>query len=119
SMFAHAAYVFARIPELEAYAKELSERAERAWGHYRSHPRSADCDDGSLTGGDADRNKRLQDQMSVVAAIYLFAVTDDDTYHAFVKQHYRLMRPFRERWWSVYDPEQGDALLLYTTLPGA
>src|SRR5262249_44876952 len=43
----------------------------------------------------------------------------DPAYAAEVKAHYRELRPYHDVGWSRYDPEQGQALLFYTGLPGA
>lgn len=118
-MFAHAAYVFRDFARLKGYAADLTERAVRAFEHYQAHPKSTSCDDGTITGGNADRDLSIQSQQAVVAAVYLSAVTGEARYARFVAQHYRSTRPFQEDRWSSYDPEQGDALLFYTTLSNA
>lgn len=116
-VFAHAALVLRDFPRLGAGARELVRRAEAAWRHYHAHPKRADCDDGTLVGGDSDREIAVQEQLAVVAAVYLFAATSDARYDRYVAEHYETTRPFKEDRWSAYDPEQGDALLFYATLP--
>lgn len=117
--FAHAAWVMQKLPPLKDYADELQARALRAFAHYHSHPRSADCDDGSIKSGDADKTLVAQDQSAVVAAIYLYALTGDAGFARVVTDGYRNTVPMLEERWSSYDPDQGDALLFYASLPNA
>jgi hypothetical protein len=118
-VFSHAALVYRDVPRLAGKVEGLLDRAVRAWDHFHAHPKSAACDDGTVTGGDADRELDVQAQTAVVAAVYLFATTSEGRYGDYVKQHYAVTRPFQEDRWSAYDPEQGDALLFYTTLDDA
>jgi endoglucanase len=119
SMFAHASVVFAKQPQLKAFAEELSSRGKRAFAHFQQRPRQTDCDDGSILSGDADKTLVEQEQTSVVAAIYLFALTGDQVYADVIAKSYRNMRAFQEDRWSAYDPDQGEALLFYAGLPNA
>jgi len=119
AMFAHAAFVMQRLPALRDYASELSSRAVRAWNHFQQHPRSAECDDGTIKAGDADKSLAQQEQVSVVAAIYLFALTGEAGYTAAIEKSFRGTIPMQEDRWSAYEPEQGDALLAYAALPNA
>lgn len=118
-MFAHAALVFGKIPSLKAYAGELGARAKRAFAHFQQKPRKIDCDDGTIRSGDADKNLAEQEQASVVAAIYLFALTGEPAYADVIAKSYQATRPMQEDRWSSYDPEQGEALLFYAALPNA
>ena len=118
-MFAHAALLFRDVPELMSYGEELRARAVRAFDYYSGHPRRDDCDDGSVTGGDADRTLAEQSQDAVVAAVYLFALTGGARYDDVVVRDYAQSRPFQDERWSAYDPEQGDALLFYAALSNA
>jgi hypothetical protein len=118
-MFAHAAWLFRDQPQRATIAPRLAQRAEAAFAHYQSRPRREDCDDGSITGGDADRTLHQQDQDAVVAAVYLFAWSGASKYDDVVKKGYASTRPFEDEGWSAYEPEQGDALLFYTTLARA
>lgn len=118
-VFAHAALVMRQLPLLKTYADELAARAVQAWTHFQQHPRKADCDDGSIKAGDADVDLPEQEQLSVIAAIYLLALTGDASYDATVVKSFRGMRPMLEDGWSSYSPDQGEALLFYTTLANA
>jgi hypothetical protein len=118
-VFAHAALVLGKFPPLEKYAADLGQRAGKAFKHYLSHPRSDACDDGTIKSGDADRTLVEQDALAVVAAVYLFALGGGDEYVQTIGKYMNVTRPFKDNRWSVYDPEQGDALLFYSTLPNA
>ena len=119
SMFAHGAIVFARFPALSSYAEDLRNRAIQAWNWYQSNPKRDDCDSLEIKSGDADWELARQHQESVVAAIYLLALTGDRQYDTYIQNNYQTTRPYHDNGWSRYEPEQGDALLYYTTLPKA
>lgn len=116
SEFAHAARVFKDVPALRERGAALLERAERAFAHYQTHPKSDACDDGTIKAGDADKPLDEQDATAVTAAIYLFAATDKAEYGDYVVEHYTLTEPFHSDQWSLYRQSQGDALLYYTHL---
>lgn len=118
-VFAHAALVMKQVPQLNAYASDLSARAVRAWNYYQRHAHSSDCDDGTIKAGDADETLAVQDQLNVVAAVYLFALTGNTSYDAAVVAGFQATRPMQDNRWSSYAPEQGEALLFYAALPGA
>jgi hypothetical protein len=121
-MFAHASQVFAGIPALAGYAADLKTRAINAWNSYQGTPaKQTSCDDGTVKAGDADVSVDGQNAQAVVAAVYLYAITGEAAYHDYVKANYNrpYMQPFNDIGWSRYGPEQGGALLFYSTLPGA
>lgn len=118
-MFAHASIVFSKIPGWKALADTLKERAKKAWTWYKSNTRSNACDDGTIKSGDADWDLSYQDRAEVVSGVYLYILTGESKYHDAIKANYRKTRPFFDVTWSMYDAPEGDALLLYTTLPGA
>lgn len=117
--FAHAALVLRGLPGRTQDTARLTKRAIDAWNFYHANPKSDACDDGTIKSGDADAQLSDQDRAAVVAAVYLFALTDDAQYDDYVKKNYGSLRPFQEDRWSVYDPTQGDALLRYAGLPKA
>jgi hypothetical protein len=119
SEFAHAAIVLRELAGYQDYAHELVVRAERAWEHYHSHPKSDACDDGTIKAGDADKPLEEQDQTAVTAAVYLYDVTGKPVYGEYVSEHYTSTEPFKTDRWSVYHQSQGDALLYYTHLKHA
>jgi endoglucanase len=117
--FAHAALVLRDFVALRDRAKQLGERAERAYQYYHSHPKSDACDDGTIKAGDADKPLAEQDQNAVVAAVYLYALTGKQEYDEYVAEHYTTTEPFQSDQWSLYRQHQGDALLYYTHLEKA
>ncbi len=122
SMFAHAALVLREFSELGDYANDLQARALRAYAWYKSNPKRDDCDNGEIKAGDADDSVIAQEGNKVVAAVYLLALTGDEKYNQDFEGAYQVARPFNdgaEPRWSVYDPEEGDALLYYTRLEQA
>jgi hypothetical protein len=118
-MFAHAAIVFSQFPDLEEYTEDLKERAINAWDWYHDNPRSENCDNGEIKSGNADCSLNRQDEMEVVSAVYLFALTQKDKYNEVVSKNFYVTSPFYNSYIFYYFSHQGDALLYYTTLPGA
>ncbi|MGD9843507.1 MAG: glycoside hydrolase family 9 protein [Steroidobacteraceae bacterium] len=120
AMFAHAAQVFGKFPALSVDADDLRIRATRAWNSYQGvATKQVECDSGVIHAGDADLSEQDQAAVAVEAAIYLFSVTGNPDYSDYVKNHFRETRPYRDTGWSRYQADQGESLLLYTTLPGA
>jgi hypothetical protein len=121
-MFAHAAYVYGGFGSLATEAADLKTRAINAWNNYQGiGTKQTNCDTGVIRAGDADRTVDEQSALAVVAAIYLYAITGDATYHDYVKANFNknYLRPYRDFGWTRYDAEQGEALLFYTTLANA
>ena len=119
-MMAHAAYVFAGFPALTHDVQELKERAIRGWEQYQRTPeKQTACDSGVVHAGLADLSVEDQQGLAVEAAIYLFAVTQDAAYEAYVEAHHRDAHPYHDAGWSRYKADQGEALLFYAGLPFA
>jgi hypothetical protein len=116
-MFAHAAYVFGGIAPLAPETADLKARATSAWNNYQGvASKQTSCDSGVVHSANADWNEEEQKAGAVVAAIYLFAITESSAYDDYIKLHYKELRPYHDEGWSRYKPEQGEALLFYTTL---
>lgn len=119
-MLAHAAVVYGTVPLLLGKAGDLQARAVKAWENYQgADGPQTQCDNGEVRVPGADLTAEMQNEESVVAAIYLFAATGTETYHDYIKAHYKLLRPYHDVGWARYDSDQGQALLFYTTLPRA
>jgi endoglucanase len=118
-MFAHAALVYSSVPGFTSEIQELNHRAIAAWKWYHANPKCDTCDSQEIKSGDADMPVEQQEQLALTAAIYLFALTQEPEYHTYIKQNIRKAREFVIPESAVYDPAQGDALLLYTRLDGA
>ena len=116
-MFAHAAYVFGGNGPLAREAADLKSRAIAAWNNYHGiASKQTNCDSGVVHSANADWSEDEQKAAAVVAAIYLFAVTESSVYDDYVKLHYKELKPYHDEGWTRYKPEQGEALLFYTTL---
>ena len=119
-MLAHAALVYRDYPGLVNEAEDSGRRARIAWKNYQSIPaKQTSCDNNVVHTANADLLVDEQTNLATEAAVYLFALTGDPSYEDFVIQHYKQMQPFNDIGWSRYKPDQGEALLYYTTLPGA
>lgn len=120
-MFAHAAQSFAQFPQLKAEVPELVQRATKAFDAYDKAPvKDTHCDDGSIIWASIDVPVEGQEALAALAAMYLFAATGEDRFHAYFKAHYKAMRPFKgDIGWTRYEPHMGEGLLFYTTLPNA
>ena len=117
-MFAHASYVFSSISALSGDAADLRARAGAAWRNFQSlASKQTSCDTGVIRAGRADWNEQDQNAEAVVAAVYLFAITDDPQYAHYVGAHYRELQPYHDIGWTRYKSEQGEALLFYASLP--
>ena len=118
-MFAHASLVYGAFNALSRESADLRARAVNAWQNYQHTPQQLHCDAGTVRAGIADWSQVDQAGSAVVAAVYLYAGTGDKSYDSYVKEHYRETRPYRDTGWSRYNPEQGEALLYYTSLATA
>jgi hypothetical protein len=119
-MLAHAAYVYRGIGPLADESMDLSKRAQAAWRNFEGNAsKQTHCDTGAVQAGNADWSEPDQTAASVVAAVYLFALTGNRSYDDYLKAHYRDTRPYHDFGWSRYNPDQGEALLFYTSLPTA
>jgi hypothetical protein len=118
-MFAHAVIVLSEFPGLTGYCEDLETRAGKAWEWYQHNPHCDTCDNGEIKAGDADYSLDIQDQMEVVSAIYLFALTRESPYHNVIKRNFYFTSPFYDPHHALYFSHQEDALLYYTTLPYA
>lgn len=119
-MYAHASYVFNTVAGLASEAADLKTRAINAWNKYQATPtKQTDCDTQEVKAGDADWAVNEQNGSAVVAAVYLAAITGESTYHNYVRDNRTAAKPYSDIGWSRYNPEQGEALLFYTTLAGA
>jgi hypothetical protein len=123
SVFAHASIVFGEFPEFGAFSANLTEIAESAFlytlPHYTNNTFETNCDNGEIVSGDADKSAQEQKDMMISAAVYLFEKTGNNTYNTFVINNYEQSRPWVTNFWGPYDNPVQDALLRYTTLPGA
>jgi hypothetical protein len=119
-MFAHASLVFGGVGALAQDAVDLKRRAVAAWSNYQGiAAKQTHCDSGVVHAAIADWSEAEQQGEAVVAAIYLFSITDEPTYDRYISEHYKETQPYHDEGWSRYKAEQGEALLFYTKLPHA
>lgn len=118
-MFAHGALVFNEIDSLKSDAESLQQHALDAWRWFESNTLDPDCDKLDVQAGDADRPIEQQVADAVSSAVYLFALTGEEKYSAYIRDHLLVTRPFWDSAWSRYEAYQGDSLLLYAQLENA
>jgi endoglucanase len=117
--FARSAIAYSEFTPLQAEIPDLTTRAKKAWDWYQNNPKQDNCDNQEVKSGDADRNLEEQAGDALVAAIYLFALTGEETYHNYVRERYLEAKPFDGDRFSLYSPHQGDALMFYSSLPNS
>jgi endoglucanase len=115
SVFAHAATVFSKVPKLAPGAADLVTRAESAFSHYQTHPRSDACDDGTIHSGDSDISLPDQDLRALSASIYLWETTGKDVYSTTIANSWNNTRLMKEDRLAAYDAPIANALLHYAT----
>ena len=96
-VFAHGAKVYKAIPIYSEHGNELEKRAEKSWEWYmecaKNGTRNDEIDKGEVRSGRANRSLEVQDMMAVAAAIYLYDLTSNDTYHDYIKANYKTVPP--------------------------
>ncbi len=123
STHAHAAKVYAQIPTMNTFAQLLESDAILCWNRfldfYDNDNLEIDCDDLTVKAGDADWDEQTQIDYAVVAAIYLFDLTGNQTYSDFVATNLSLVEPIINSSFGVEHAVVLEALLNYTTLTNA
>jgi hypothetical protein len=123
SVFAQASIVFGDFPQFSAFADTLLDIAELTYlytlPHFTNNTFETNCDNGEIVSGDADKSAQEQKDMMISAAVYLFEKTGINTYNTFVINNYTKAQPIVSNFWGPYTIQVQDALLHYTTLPGA
>lgn len=121
--FAHGAIVFGGLgdPGSTLYANQLETRAEQAWSWLIAHPGSIPSayDNAGFSNAAAEDSAYEQMANLVVAAIYLFARTGDSTYRSYVDSNYSDTHLIQWSYAYEFESQIQDALLYYTTTPGA
>jgi hypothetical protein len=118
SVFAHAAFIFNDIPQLQNYATELQTRSIQAYDAFSSSPEIEEaCDDQTIKAGDSDISAGEQLGLQATAGVYLFALTGDTSYESDIGTGMTQSTAWNDLGWSVYDPYQGEILLQYALRP--
>jgi hypothetical protein len=116
-IFAHAAYVLQNFSELQSFSDSLTSGARAAWDWVQNNEWSESCDAGEIKSGDADRTLEEQEAELTTAAMWLYALTGEDSFHQHFLDNYQAYEGFN--WWGPYRMANGDAVLFYTTLENA
>lgn len=123
SVFARAAKVFRNFPSLVSYANQLEQQALLCFNYAKTfvdaNSYELDCDDGSIVSGDSDQGAAQQLSDFMVASIYLFELTDSAVFNNYVVNNVNALEQVQNTFWGPYFMANNEALLLYTTLPGA
>jgi hypothetical protein len=124
--FAFGAKVLGAFPALASYAADLRSRAELAWNWADANPKvlfqNNDASNGSqgLGAGQQETDDFGRLMLKLQAAVYLFDLTADPAYRAFVDSNYNQAHLIA---WNTYvTPYEGDTqlvLLHYASLPAA
>jgi len=123
STHAHAAKIYATIPEFSDFANILESDAVLCWDRfmkfYENGNLEINCDDQTVKAGDADWSEQQQINIAVIAAVYLFDLTGEEQYSNFVRDNISLCDAFIN---NAIGPQHTvflEAVLLYTTINSA
>lgn len=126
SAFAFAAKVFGDLGgEHAEYAEDLAARAERAWQFADENPnltfRNNDAASGSqgLGAGQQEVDDAGRRNKKLVAACHLFELTEGAAYRTYFDQNYAQTGIISSGYTYGWEEFLQEALLHYTTLPGA
>lgn len=119
--YAHAALVFASLPQTQAYAATLQTAAVNAWNWLVAHPEAIPSayNNAGFASVVPDESAYDQQTSRLCAAIYLFRLTGMASYRSYVDANYLSAHLFVWTYASVFEQEYNDALLLYAASPGA
>ena len=119
-MFANAALIFQNIPELNAYATTLEEKAISCFAYALALLETNDldlaCDDGTIKAGDADWSVEVQREYALLAALQLYELTEDNLYGNYIINNITDAEYVNNGWWGPYKNAVSEAVLRYTTL---
>ena len=127
AVFAYASKIFAARPEqeLKLFAESLAKRANMAWAWadanpdvlYYNNDESKQPGSKGLAAGQQEMSAPERVRAKVEAATYLFEMTGEARFKAFVDANYNSLVP---AWGPTqWDADAQEALLYYARLPGA
>ena len=123
SIYAHAAKVFANIPEFASYSATLIDKAISTYQYAKpfvlQNTLETNCDDGSIVAGDADMDIATQKEAFLTAAIYLFDITGVQEYQEYCVANIPDTDAINYTYWGPYDISVNTAMVHYTSLNGA
>ncbi|MEM7200674.1 MAG: glycoside hydrolase family 9 protein [Planctomycetota bacterium] len=122
-VFAHAAVVFAARsePTSQAFAATLEAAALAAWDWLERNPTliPSSYDNAGFQSADAEDPPYEQDMNRLRAAVWLYALTGDAVYQAWVDGNWTSSHLSQWTWASPYELGLHEAMLAYGDLPGA
>ena len=118
-MFAHASYVFKDVPSLAAEAEILKAKAIISWNQVlpkiNGNTLETGCDNGTIKAGDADWSVAKQKEDALLAAFYLFLITNDVAYHTYFKTKIADSEVINNNWMGTSNMPLHKVLMHYTT----
>ncbi len=123
--YAYGAKVYGEFPQFAAYAADLKARAIKAFAWARTHSDvtfyNNDARDHSqgLAAGQQEPDDYGRSMKALTAAIYLYDLTGEVDYRAYVDARYRDNNIFKHGFTQDSDYDQTAPLLHYAALPGA
>ncbi|HTL83391.1 MAG TPA: glycoside hydrolase family 9 protein [Bacteroidia bacterium] len=120
-VFAHAAIVFKAQPSalMQAYGDTLLAHALLAWTWLQNNPGYSNYTNSGFSSANPEVSHYDQDATSFSAAVYLYAATNNTTYRTFVDANYTNLQPYQWTYWYPFESVYQNAMLYYTTTPGA
>lgn len=121
SQFAHAAIVFRQLsdPLMQDYGDTLLVHAELAWQWLTANTAYSNYNNETFSSANPEVSSTEQAARKFVAAVYLYAATGNATYRNYVDANYTSIQPYQWTYWYPFEPVVQDAMLYYTTTPGA
>ena len=121
SQFAHAAIVFRNLsdPLMQDFGDTLLVHAELAWQWLQANTAYSYYNNETFSSANPEVGTAEQDARKFVAAVYLYGATANATYRTYVDANYTAIQPFAWTYWYPFEPVVQDAMLYYTTIPGA
>ena len=123
--YAYGAKIYGAYPQFAGYAADLKARAIKAFAWAQAHPDvkfyNNDPRDRSegLAAGQQEPDDHGRAMKALTAAVYLYDLTGEDTYRAYVDAHYREAAIVAHGVTTEGDYDETAPLLFYAALPGA
>ena len=119
--FAHAALVFETIPAMRTYAATLEAAALSAWGWLEANPGSIPSNFGNagFQNVAAEDSAEIQAANLVIAAVYLFDLTGDSRFRAYVDGNHGSVHLVQWGFAYAFEGEIQDGMLHYGSVSGA
>ncbi len=119
SIFAHAAIVFNTVPAMQTFAATCLTKAQLAWTWLQNNPGFSNYPNTGFGSANPEISQYAQSATSFTAAVYLYAATGTASYRTYVDANYSAIQPMQWTYWYPFESAYQDALLYYSTTPGA